>query len=338
MGYHGCYPARKRGFFMSMKENLQPQVIKFGGVKMQNAESIHASADHVVQMTHERPTVAVVSAAKGVTDLLHDDILTPYRNGRDHHARNGVNEFYSHQRGIISSLEIPQNEKVKLELELERMYDDLTMMIGFDKYQEFISGYILSLGEHISARIFERAVNHTDTKRTVNARHIRSHDLIRTNDSHENAVPDLEASQTLIQRQMDRAFSQGVTPVVDGFAGANQRGEITVMKRNASDMTGAIIARAIQAETLFLAKGVSGVYDKNPHEFDDAVHLPTLNRNRATELSNSGGKVLCEGVVEILDPQIEIVVFDPSQPEIRSVISDNFPNPNSPTFTATAAM
>ncbi|MEG2918961.1 MAG: UMP kinase, partial [Clostridium sp.] len=86
-----------------------------------------------------------------------------------------------------------------------------------------------------------------------------------------------------------------------------------------TDTTAALRAAEIEAEVILLAKKVDGVYDKDPHKFEDAIKFENLSYievlEKGLQVMDSTATSLC------MDNNIPILVFGLDKPEniIRAV-------------------
>ncbi|MGG7163692.1 UMP kinase [Clostridium ihumii] len=80
-----------------------------------------------------------------------------------------------------------------------------------------------------------------------------------------------------------------------------------------TDTTAALRAAEIEAEVILLAKKVDGVYDKDPHKYDDAVKFDSLNYidvlEKGLQVMDSTATSLC------MDNNIPILVFALDEPK-----------------------
>lgn len=80
-----------------------------------------------------------------------------------------------------------------------------------------------------------------------------------------------------------------------------------------TDTTAALRAAEIEAEVILLAKKVDGVYDKDPHKYDDAVKFDKLSYlnvlEKGLQVMDSTATSLC------MDNNIPILVFGLDKPE-----------------------
>ena len=90
-----------------------------------------------------------------------------------------------------------------------------------------------------------------------------------------------------------------------------------------TDSAAALRAAQIQAEVIFKATNVDGVYDKDPNKFDDAVKFDTLTQS---DLLSKGLAVMDASAASLCrDNGINIFVFNLTDPEniVRAVRGEN---------------
>ncbi len=90
-----------------------------------------------------------------------------------------------------------------------------------------------------------------------------------------------------------------------------------------TDTAAALRAAEIDADIIFKATNVDGVYDKDPNKFDDAVKFDTLSH---TEVLSKGLAVMDATAASLCrDNEIPILVFDLSDPEniLRAAKGEN---------------
>ncbi len=90
-----------------------------------------------------------------------------------------------------------------------------------------------------------------------------------------------------------------------------------------TDSAGALRAAQIEADVIFKATNVEGVYDKDPNKFPDAVKFDTLTQ---TELLEKGLTVMDAAAASLCrDNGIDILVFNLNDPQniVRAVRGEN---------------
>ena len=143
---------------------------------------------------------------------------------------------------------------------------------------------LVSTGEQISVALLAMAL----LKRGIKGKSYTAYQLgIKTNSSHSRArILDVEVSK--ITSELD----EGVVPVITGFQGMNELGDITTLGRGGSDTTGVALAVALKADECQIYTDVDGVFTTDPRVYDKARLLKEVSFEEMLELSSSGAKVL----------------------------------------------
>lgn len=96
------------------------------------------------------------------------------------------------------------------------------------------------------------------------------------------------------QEQLSTLLADGVPAVIPGFYGANDDGEVITFSRGGSDITGALVARAIQADVYENWTDVSGFLMADPRIVDNPSEISSITYQELRELSYMGASVLHE--------------------------------------------
>jgi aspartate kinase len=94
------------------------------------------------------------------------------------------------------------------------------------------------------------------------------------------------------------AIQEGRVPVVAGFQGITETGEITTLGRGGSDTTAVALAAAIEADQCDICTDVRGVYSADPRIIPQARKLPAISYDEMLELASLGAAVLHPRAVE----------------------------------------
>lgn len=84
----------------------------------------------------------------------------------------------------------------------------------------------------------------------------------------------------------------GIVPVVAGFQGVDEDGNITTLGRGGSDTTGVALAAALKADECQIYTDVDGVYTTDPRVEPKARRLDRITFEEMLELASLGSKVL----------------------------------------------
>ncbi len=149
---------------------------------------------------------------------------------------------------------------------------------------------LVSTGEQISVALLAMAL----LKRGIKGKSYTAYQLgIKTNSSHSRArIQEVEVSKITSE------LNEGVVPVITGFQGMNEKGDITTLGRGGSDTTGVALAVALNADECQIYTDVEGVFTTDPRIYDKARLLKQVSFEEMLELSSSGAKVLQLRAVE----------------------------------------
>ena len=149
---------------------------------------------------------------------------------------------------------------------------------------------LVSTGEQISVALLAMALQ----KRNIKGKSYTAYQLgIRTNAMHGRArILDVKVER------IKEEISKGVVPVITGFQGMNDDGDITTLGRGGSDTTGVALAVALGASECQIYTDVDGVFTTDPRLYNKARLLKKVTFEEMLELSSMGAKVLQLRAVE----------------------------------------
>ena len=114
-----------------------------------------------------------------------------------------------------------------------------------------------------------------------------------TNDVHSNA-----RIQHIDSELLEQYLLADVIPVVAGFQGISDRGEVTTLGRGGSDTSAVAIAAAMQADECHIYTDVDGVYTSDPRVVTKARRLDAVTYEEMLEMSSLGANILQIRAVE----------------------------------------
>jgi aspartate kinase len=85
---------------------------------------------------------------------------------------------------------------------------------------------------------------------------------------------------------------KGCIPVIAGFQGLDERGNITTLGRGGSDTTAVAVATALAADVCEIYTDVAGVYTTDPDIYHKARKLQRISYDEMLEMTSMGAKVL----------------------------------------------
>ena len=274
-------------------------VMKFGGSSLATFERMQQVITLTVAaltraVSGNGPAVGlVVSAVGGVTDqlvhLLHaaqrGDAALPERAAL---AQRHLDLVAAAAAQLPS--ELAECLRLAIQQRLLQLDQDLDGVRLLRACPDEVQARILACGEQLSVRIVEALLR----TQLLGTRQLRVHmvdpaALIRTQGSVLEATPQLDVIDRLGAELRSLAVEVVLMP---GFIGADERGMLTLLGRNGSDYSGALLAYALHADLCEIWTDVDGVYSADPRRVPDAKLLDALSYEEAMELSWFGAKVL----------------------------------------------
>jgi aspartate kinase len=143
---------------------------------------------------------------------------------------------------------------------------------------------LLSTGEQVSISLLAMAL----CERGIPARSFTGSQVrVRTTNIHRRArITAVEVGR--LQQSLDK----GEVPVVAGFQGVDDDGDITTIGRGGSDTSAVALAVALQAAECQILTDVDGVYTTDPRMVPEARLLTRISFEEMLELAGQGSRVL----------------------------------------------
>lgn len=149
---------------------------------------------------------------------------------------------------------------------------------------------LMSCGEIISAVVLAEAF----AERGYKSRVLTGGNAgIITNDDFGNAgVINVEAEKVL------KVLEQGFIPIVTGFQGMTEEGDYTTLGRGGSDVTAALLGKALKAEYVEIYTDVDGIMTADPNIVPGAKIIDRIDYREILQLAGQGAKVIHPRAVE----------------------------------------
>ncbi len=290
-------------------------VQKFGGTSLADLAGFEASANVIGRYTDEYQVIVVLSAVKGVTDLLLSAIDTAVEGGD---GAGHLAEAIAREQAIVQALsekgvETPLGSAFLQEQQevLGRRIEGIRLL---GQCPDETRARILASGEGFSSRLMVDLLNH----RGFRAQWSDTDVLPLANEHWLDSLVDTEAAAPLLKARLE-ADSQVM--VLPGFYGRNARGEIQLLGRNGTDYSAAATAAAIGAGLCQIWKDVDGFFTADPRIVSNARCLDEVSYDEAMELTYFGAKVIsAKALAPLAANNIPCEVrntYDPSRPGTR---------------------
>ena len=98
--------------------------------------------------------------------------------------------------------------------------------------------------------------------------------------------------QAIDEERLRGDLAAGIVPVVAGFQGVDELGNITTLGRGGSDTSAVALAAALKADECLIFTDVDGVYTTDPRIVPEARRLNTITFEEMLEMASLGSKVL----------------------------------------------
>jgi aspartate kinase len=152
-----------------------------------------------------------------------------------------------------------------------------------------------SCGETISAVVMANALQ----KLGVKAKALTGFQAGLLTDSNHGFA---RVKKVILNKLID-TIENDVIPIVTGFQGISEHGEITTLGRSGSDTTASVLAVALQAELIEIYTDVEGVYSADPKVITNAKLVTEASYLEAVEMANKGANVIHPRAVEIAESE-----------------------------------
>ncbi|MCM1141314.1 MAG: bifunctional aspartate kinase/homoserine dehydrogenase I [Duncaniella sp.] len=299
------------------------KVLKFGGTSVGSATGIR-NLKHIVE-GQSKPTVVVVSALGGITDLLISTAHTAAAGNEEYEEM--LHEIVTRHHEMVDNVIEIDPEGLKLELnsllsELSSIYQGVYLIRDLSPKTY---AAIVSYGERLSSRIVARLITDSiihDSRR-----------FIKTERKHGKSVLDSELTRKLICDEFSWDKNAKAIHIVPGFISSDRESnEVTNLGRGGSDYTASLIAAALDAEALEIWTDVDGFMTADPRVIPTAYTITSLSYVEAMELCNFGAKVVYPPTIyPVCVENIPILVkntFNPDAP--GTIIKDKIEDDRKP--------
>ncbi len=106
-----------------------------------------------------------------------------------------------------------------------------------------------------------------------------------------------------------KMLEEDITPIVAGFQGISENGDITTLGRGGSDTTASLLGGALHAERVEIYTDVDGIMTADPRVVKDASVIDEVTYEEVFQMANQGAKVIHPRAVEAaLDGDVPLVI------------------------------
>lgn len=251
-----------------MKDLYEKKVVKFGGSSLASAEQLRKSADIIKSEASRRFVVPSAPGKRFPKDTKVTDLLLSC------YDRAAAGEDFSREFADIVSRYDDIINGLGLATDLSAEYSAIKQRLSEGTTRD----YIASRGEYLNALILSEYIGYD----FLDAAEVIFFD----------ADGRFDASRT--DRIMSERLAGAKNAVIPGFYGSMPDGSIKTFSRGGSDITGAIVARAVMADIYENWTDVSGFLMCDPRIVENPHPIKIITYRELRELSYMGATVLHE--------------------------------------------
>ena len=283
-------------------------VMKFGGTAVDSGKKIEHITD-LIKSYHEKGNeiIGVFSAVSGITDEILN--VSGYVLKRDNKK---IKDFISKTRlihvNIINDSIENKTYKIKalqvVDVLLKEMENILNGIVLLTEVTEKALDHLLSFGE----RLLTPIISYSLLDKGIDSVYLTGQEVgILTDSKFGQARPLIDTTKIRVKYHIDPLLKENKIPVITGFIGADQNGNITTLGRSGSDYTATIIAVCIDADEVWLWTDVNGLMTADRRIVKEAKVLKEVSFAEAIELSLFGAKYMHPRALEpVMDTKIPI--------------------------------
>jgi aspartokinase/homoserine dehydrogenase 1 len=288
-----------------MKQS-RPEVFKFGGVAVGNADAIRVALAHV---SRAAPGVAVVvSAMNGITDLLLEAGQAALRRDRVR-CDEAAAQVESRHRELVAELVASPDRATALNAVITESVRELRSMTEsiavLGELTQRAQDALVARGERLVAAIFAIAAIEIG----IDAVYVDATEVIQTERRLGTLWPNLLKCERAAKKNVVPLLAAGKVVVMPGFLASGPDGSVVTLGRGGSDFSAAILARSLGARALTLFKEVDGLMTADPKSVPAARVIADLHYREAAELAYYGANVLHpRTMIPLVDRRIPLYV------------------------------
>lgn len=287
------------------------KVVKFGGSSVADAIQLQKVKDIVLSDDERRYVVVSAPGKRYSDDSKITDLLYLCKTHIDH------NFTTDHVFQVISDRYRMMEFNLKVDVGIDRDLEEIRKNLK----PGMTADYIASRGEYLCGKLTAAFLGYdfVDPAGLIQFDERGRHLSVETN---------IALAQELSKHE--RA-------VVPGFYGSGPDGEIVTFSRGGSDITGSLVAKAVNADMYENWTDVSGFLMADPRIVDNPKPITRITYKELRELSYMGAGVLHEDAVfPVREVNIPINIRNTNEPDSPGTIISDTPRDDSSVITGLA--
>lgn len=292
---------------------MQVKIFKFGGASVKDAPAIE-NLHNILRLYPEEKLVVVISAMGKTTNFL-EKVLAAYYNEPEQ-IEALVGQLQKQHEEVAAQL-VPDPGAImdKLQVLFQKLRERLSLRPSSN--YDFDYDQIVSFGELLSTTLISGYLNLAGiSNQWIDARRV-----VRTDATYREGHVDWNVTTQLVRAEIEHELQQSRVVLTQGFIGGTAENLTTTLGREGSDYSAAILAYALDAESVTIWKDVPGLLNADPKRFEDAVKLDKIPYEEAVELSYYGASIIHPKTLKPLqNKQIPLYVKSFFQPEAEGSV------------------
>ncbi|NUQ35323.1 MAG: aspartate kinase [Planctomycetaceae bacterium] len=278
-------------------------VMKFGGSSVADKEQIDKVLA-IVRTRLGRKPVVVSSAHKGMTNAL---IAAAHAAASG--DTNAGEQAIKKQQAVAHELGCP-------DALLAPFYDEIRVLVRGIALLKEANLRALDAMASFGERMAVRAIADYFTRKGIKSSAWDIWDLGFITDSNFGAALPLPGYETAMRDAVNKLVPKDTVPIITGFVGKNEAGEITTVGRNGSDFTGTLVGAALGSDEIEIWTDTDGVMTADPRVIAGVRSIPEMTFAEAAELANYGSRVLHpSSIYPAVKRNIPVRVLNTNRPE-----------------------
>jgi len=265
-------------------------VVKFGGTSLATVKDIKNVAQIVSELSKQNQVVVVCSAIDGITDELIQISNEIKKEDKKDANRTLARISQKHKQfatHLVTNSKTQKSLLAKLESDLTELEELVHGLILLGEITPRSYDYLISFGERLSINLVSTALEEMKNKSLPLTGKEAG---IITDSNFGESRPLMDTTRIRLSKIIQDHISKKTIPVIGGFSGADQHGNITTFGRGGSDYTATIIASCINSDEIWLMSDVDGMMTADPKFVKGAKLLKEVSYAEAVEMALFGAK------------------------------------------------
>ncbi|MAM41857.1 MAG: aspartate kinase [Thaumarchaeota archaeon] len=262
-------------------------VVKFGGTSVGDGKKINNVCEIIKKMVKDNQVIVVSSALQSTTDELVDLAKSAGKGENNTQAMETIaNRHESTIKDVINNQEIQKDVLESTTDLINDLKKTIEGVITIKELSKKTLDYILSFGERMAVPIISAKLREMG----IESKHFTGGEIgIMTDENFGDASPLMKVTQHNVKNNLANILDK-ITPVVTGFIGITQQGEISTLGRGGSDFTASLIGMCLDVDEVWIMTDVDGLLTANPKLYPNAKTIPQLSYDEAAEMAIMGAK------------------------------------------------